>query len=47
MNRKEVVIMGFMDSVKGFAEKVGGSLESGVNSVKDTTKKMGEKSKVE
>ena len=46
MNRKEVVIMGFMDSVKGFAEKVGGSLESGVNSVKDTTKKMSEKNKV-
>ncbi|HRR76057.1 MAG TPA: zinc-ribbon domain-containing protein [Ruminococcus sp.] len=38
--------MGFMDSVKGIAEKVSGTVESGVKSVTDSTKKMGEKTKV-
>ncbi len=38
--------MGFMDSVKGFAGKVGDTFESGVKSVTDSTKKMSEKTKV-
>ena len=38
--------MGFMDSVKGFAEKVGDKVESGVKSVSDNSKKMAERSKI-
>ena len=38
--------MGFMDSVKGIAGKVSGTVENGVRSVTDSTKKMGEKTKV-
>lgn len=38
--------MGFMDSVKGFAEKVGDKVESGVKSVSDSSKKMAEKSRI-
>ena len=38
--------MGFLDSVKGFAGKVGDAVENGAKSVSDTTKKMSEKSKV-
>lgn len=38
--------MGFMDSVKGFAGKVGDSVERGAKSVSDSSKKMQEKSRV-
>jgi len=38
--------MGFMDSVKGLAEKVGSSFEKGAKSVSDSSKKIAEKSKV-
>ncbi len=38
--------MGFMDSVKGLAEKVGNTVEKGAKSVSDSSKKMAEKSKV-
>ncbi len=38
--------MGFMDSVKGFAGKVGDSVERGAKSVSDSSKKMQEKSRI-
>lgn len=38
--------MGFMDSVKGFAGKVGDSVERGARSVSDSSKKMQEKSRI-
>ena len=38
--------MGFMDNVKGFAAKVGSTVEKGAKSVSDNSKKMAEKSKV-
>ncbi len=38
--------MGFMDSVKGLAEKVGNSFERGAKSVSESSKKIAEKSKV-
>lgn len=38
--------MGFIDSVKGFAGKVGDSVERGAKSVSDSSKKMQEKSRI-
>lgn len=38
--------MGFMDSMKGFAEKVGDKVEKGARSVSDNSKKIAEKTKV-
>jgi uncharacterized OB-fold protein len=38
--------MGFMDSVKGFAEKVGDTVERGAKSVSDSSKKIAEKNRV-
>ncbi|MBR4626178.1 MAG: zinc ribbon domain-containing protein [Ruminococcus sp.] len=38
--------MGFMESVKGLAEKVGNSFEKGAKSVSEGSKKIAEKSKV-
>lgn len=38
--------MGFMDSFKGFAEKVGDSVERGAKSVSDGSKKIQEKNRV-
>ncbi len=43
---KEVLYMGFMDSVKGFAGKVGDTFEKSAKSVSDSSKKMAERSKV-
>lgn len=38
--------MGFLDSVKGFAGKVGDTVEKGTKSISDSSKKMTEKSRV-
>lgn len=38
--------MGFMDSMRGFAEKVGDKVEKGAKSVSDNSKKIAEKTKV-
>lgn len=38
--------MGFMDNVKGFAAKVGNTVEKGAKSVSDNSKKIAEKSRV-
>ena len=38
--------MGFLDSVKGIAERVGESVERGAKSVSDNSKKFTEKSKI-
>ncbi|MCM1007791.1 MAG: zinc ribbon domain-containing protein [Ruminococcus flavefaciens] len=38
--------MGFLDSVKGFAGKVGDTVEKGAKSVSESSKKMTEKSRV-
>ena len=38
--------MGFVDSVKGFASKVGGSVERGAKTVSANSKKLVEKTKI-
>lgn len=44
--KQEVITMGFLDSVKGIADKVGDTVGKGVSSVSDGGKKLSEKIKV-